>query len=233
MFGDRMVLMEREPGSTTLGDVVRTGSNLITGGFTGAAVQEVGEQYKQFIDPNKEIAEAGAQEGDVVEPVGGGGEAGSTRSGRKPSQSPVRPDHLKKKGPQTNYYQESTIKAGGTPTELEMHAEAKARIELAERRTRLAEMKVQGYAEAEMIDYANIHAMDAEEGRRLHREHFSVAKEKQDRLYKHRSWRQSRFGVLHADGTDRSRRRKPQLSSEDDGRRDRARHRRARDEHQE
>jgi hypothetical protein len=35
-----------------------------------------------------------------------------------------------------------------------------------------------------MIDYANIHSMDAEEGRRLHNEHFTVAKQKSDQLYK-------------------------------------------------
>ena len=180
MFGDRMVLMEREPGSTTLGDVVRTGSNLVTGGFTGGLGAEAGAA---FADPNAEIPEAEAQAGDTVAPVGGSGEAPPARSGRGAVQSPVDPNP-KKPGIKTNYYQESTIKPGGTPTERELHSEAKARVELAERRTRLAEMKVQGFAEAEMIDYANIHAMDAEEGRRLHREHFSVAKEKQDRLYK-------------------------------------------------
>ena len=45
-------------------------------------------------------------------------------------------------------------------------------------------MRAQGYAEAEMIDYANIHAMDAEEGRRLHREHLTKAKQRSDQLYR-------------------------------------------------
>jgi hypothetical protein len=163
---------------TTVGDVLKSAGNLVTGGFTGLAA---GEAYKA-VGPDKDIPEADPQAGDTVQEAPGSGERIPSRSGRKPVQSPVDPDPPKTGG-KSRYTAVSTIKPGGTPSERELYAEKQANIERSERATRIAEMKVQGYAEQEMIDYANISSMDAEEGRRLHREHFSVAKQKQDQLY--------------------------------------------------
>lgn len=184
MFGDRSPLMQEEDGTSGGGGtsftdfVTENGQNLLMGPFAGT--KKLYDLGKSAIDKKKAISEAEAKTPDTVDTVGGAGEPAPSRSGEGNGEVP---DELAVPKAQTNYYQETRITPGGTPTEVERYNEAKAAIEMSDRRTRLAEMKAMGYAEAEMIDYANIHSMDAEEGRRLHTEHFAVAKQRSNQLY--------------------------------------------------
>lgn len=156
-------------------DIMVRGSDLTRGGFVGEALRQTGI----LGDPNVEAEDT---EGGEVAPIIGAGEAPrQVQSGQATLEdAPVDPNA--KKGPKSIYSVEGKVKPQLSVTDEQRKQEAMLGIAKQERGTRLAELQALGVADQELSDYANIDEMFAEEGARLHSEHFAVAKRRANEL---------------------------------------------------
>jgi len=114
----------------------------------------------------------------------GGGERGA-QGGESAGQAPVAGKFLDPVGTgKTGFTLKGQIGVPRPEAEQAIKQQAEQDIFEAEHRAAVAEGEAMGFSEVLLSDYANIAQADALEGRRLHQEHFNVARDRMDGLYK-------------------------------------------------